>query len=105
MFVGHEVGDPLRFQCRVPPGDSAVGNKHWFFIMKDCKNPDPVRGIYNEFLSPKFEEHRKVFEILGDKTKAEPTQDQLSGLGFSSTLGEEVFVQVNRAQTYKVTMK
>lgn len=85
-------------------GDNHVGNKHWFFILKDCKNPDPVRGIYNEFLSPQFETHRKVFEVLGDKTKAEPTPDQMSGLGFSSTLGEEVFVQVNRAQTYKVKL-
>lgn len=82
-----------------------TGNKHWFFILEGCKNPDSVRGIYNEFLSPAFEANRKVFEILGDKTKAEPTPDQLSGLGFSSTLGEEVFVQVNGAQTYKVSMK
>lgn len=82
-----------------------TGNKHWFFILEGCKNPDSVRGIYNEFLSPAFEANRKVFEILGDKTKAEPTPDQLSGLGFSSTLGEDVFVQVNGAQTYKVSMK
>ena len=105
--VNTEVFSPVQTLVLSPNhwGDSAVGNKHWFFIMKDCKNPDSVRGIFNEFLSPKFEAHRKVFEILGDKTRAEPTQDQLSGLGFSSTLGEEVFVQVNRAQTYKVTMK
>jgi len=82
-----------------------IGNKHWFFILKDCQNPDPVRGIYNEFLSPQLETHRKVFEVLGDKTKAEPTADQLSGLGFSSTLGEEVFVQINGNQTYKVLMQ
>lgn len=85
-------------------GDQAIGNKHWFFILKNCKNPEPVRGIYNEFLASSLDPHRKVFEILGDKTKAEPTPDQLSGLGFSSTLGEEVFVQVNNATTYKVKL-
>lgn len=63
----------------------AVGNKHWFFILRDCKNPDPVRGIYNEYLRPGLNEHRKVFELLGAKTKAPFSDDQLSGLGFSST--------------------
>lgn len=61
------------------------GNKHYFFILKDCKNPDPVRGIYNEFLRTDLNEHRKLFELLGSKTKCQPTDDQLSGLGFSST--------------------
>ncbi|MCG7629044.1 hypothetical protein MHM88_14630 [Epibacterium sp. MM17-32] len=63
----------------------ATGNKHWFFILDGCHNPEPVRGIYNEFLRPDLEQHRKVFEVLGDKTKCQPTPDQLSGLGFSST--------------------
>lgn len=66
-------------------GDSPKGNKHWFFILRDCKNPDPVRGIYNEYLRPDLNEHRKVFEVLGSKTKAPYADAQLSGLGFSST--------------------
>lgn len=67
-----------------------VGNKHWFFILKGCKNPSPVRGIYNEFLNPALDQHRKVFEILGSKTKCQPTDDQLSGVGFSSGRGDSV---------------
>lgn len=74
--------------------ENAVGNKHWFFILKDCVNPDATRGIYNEFLSSKLVKHRKVFEVLGDKTKCAPTTEQLSGLGFSSTRGDEVLVTV-----------
>lgn len=74
--------------------ENATGNKHWFFILKGCLNNEPVRGIYNEFLKPGLEKHRKVFEILGDKTKAEPTPDQLSGVGFSSTKRETLLVQV-----------
>lgn len=66
-------------------GDRPKGNKHWFFILRDCKNPDPVRGIYNEYLRPDLNEHRKVFEVLGSKTKAPFSEAQLSGLGFSST--------------------
>lgn len=74
--------------------DNQTGNKHWFFILEGCKNDQPTRGIYNEFLSSKLEEHRKVFEILGDKTKCQPTDDQLSGIGFSSTKSESVLVNV-----------
>lgn len=62
-----------------------VGNKHWFFILEGCRNPEPTRGIYNEFLDFKLQAHRKVFEVLGDKTKCAPAQEQLSGVGFSST--------------------
>ena len=72
--------------------DRAVGNKHWFFILDGCRNPLPARGIYNEFLRPDLEKHRKVFEVLGDKTKCPPAEEQLSGVGFSSTRNDRVTV-------------
>jgi len=72
--------------------DAAVGNKHWFFILEGCKNPEPARGIYNEFLHGRLEKHRKVFEVLGDKTKCPVADEQLSGLGFSSTRQDTVTV-------------
>lgn len=71
---------------------SPVGNKHWFFILDGCSNPLPTRGIYNEFLHPRLEPHRKVFEVLGDKTKCPPVPEQMSGLGFSSTLEKKLTV-------------
>lgn len=72
----------------------AVGSKHWFFILDDCLNPDPVRGIYNEFLRPDLEPHRKVFEVLGGKTKCPPAPEQLSGVGFTAARGDTVTVVV-----------
>lgn len=83
---------------------NAVGNKHWFFILEGCKNPLPTRGIYNEFLHPSLEKHRKVFEVLGDKTKCPIADDQLSGVGFSSTRSDKVTVvatgpKLNKAYT------
>jgi hypothetical protein len=62
-----------------------TGNMHTFFILEGCKNPDRPRGFYNEFLSNEFTEHRKVFEILAGKMVVEPSENQLSGVGFSST--------------------
>lgn len=80
---------------------NAVGNQHTFFILDGCKNDQPARGIYNEFLNPELTEHRKVFEILGDKTKCQPTDDQLSGLGFSATRQDVVTARVVTAKFNK----
>ena len=56
------------------------------------------RGIYNEFLHPRLEPHRKVFEVIGDKTKCLPTDGQLSGLGFSSTKKTDILVRVQQGK-------
>lgn len=79
-------------------GDNAVGNKHTFFILDGCKNDEPTRGIYNEFLHPRLQEHRKVFEVIGEKTKCKPTEGQLSGLGFSSTKPDNFIVRVKQGK-------
>lgn len=75
-------------------GDSAVGNKHLFLMLEGCKNPEPTRGIYNEYLTPELNENRKVFEVLGAQTMCQPTDDQLSGIGFSSTRKDLAVIRV-----------
>ena len=77
--------------------DNRAGNKHWFFVLDKCLNPEPARGFYNEFLSEKFSEHRKVFEVLGAKIKAPHSDEQMSGLGFSSTQRSSVMCRVSGA--------
>jgi hypothetical protein len=83
-------------------GDNAMGNKHTFFVLHGCKNDEPTRGIYNEFLHPRLEAHRKVFEIIGDKTKCQPTENQLSGLGFSSTKRASVLARVQQGSKQRL---
>ena len=75
--------------------EQSVGNKHWFFILDSCKTDEAPRGFYNEFLDGKLDKHRKVFEILGVKTKCEMSDEQLSGLGFSSTVRNSLIVKVS----------
>jgi len=79
-----------------------IGNKHYFFMLDGCSNPDPVRGFYNEFLSEDLRPHRKVFEVLSSKMKCTPAKEQLSGLGFSSTQRNELFLKVDN-RPYKIT--
>lgn len=83
-------------------GGAEAGNKHWFFILEGCYNPEPTRGIYNEFLRAGLQEHRKVFEVLGDKTKCPPAPEQLSGLGFSSTRKDKATVLATGPKLNKV---
>lgn len=74
--------------------DKGVGNKHFFFMLEGCVNDGSARGFFNEFLDSRLDPHRKVFEMVGSKLKPAPAQDQLSGLGFSSTQRNTVTVRV-----------
>lgn len=74
--------------------DQEVGNKHWLFFLDGCINDEPTRGIYNEFLRGDLDKHRKVFEVLGNRTKCPASTEQLSGLGFSSTQRSTLTVRV-----------
>ena len=78
-----------------------TGNKHTFFILEGCKNPEPVRGIYNEFLKEGLEQHRRVFEVLGKKSRCEVSDEQLSGLGLSSTLKNSIILRAD-GRTFNV---
>lgn len=74
------------------------GNKHYLFMLQGCKNPEPTRGIYNEYLINELTEHRKVFEVLGAKTLCPVVDNQLSGVGFSSTRNDLVAIRVTDVQ-------
>ena len=84
--------------------DQQIGNKHTFFMLDDCSNPEPTRGIYNEFLSNELQTHRKAFDLIGEKFKCNPTPGNLSGLGFSHTVQNDFTVKVNNRQ-YIVKIK
>jgi len=84
------MASPNYWDCVEKP----TGNKHWFFILDKCLNPDPVRGLFNEHLMKELQPDRKVFEVLGNDLKAPFSEEQLSGLGFSISQTNEVVIKV-----------
>lgn len=82
--------------------EQTLGNQHFFFILKGCKNPEPVRGFYNEYLKPELDQHRKVFETLGGKLMCPVVDEQLSGVGFSTTQRDTLLVQVTGAKSKRL---
>lgn len=71
-----------------------VGNKHYFFMLSGCKCPVSIRSFHNENLIPDLLQHRKVMEVLGAANMINPTEKQLSGLGFNATVRDELIVRL-----------
>ena len=78
--------------------NAEVGNKHVFFTTKDFDLEQDVRGFFNEYLDNDLNEHRKVFEILGNRTKiSDNKENALRGYGFSTTMDNQLIVRATTA--------
>lgn len=82
--------------------ETPTGNKHYMFMLQDCVSDEATRPFFNEFLDNALTPHRKAMEIVSGRLKLEPTTQQLSGLGFSSTNKAELYVLVVSKRTKRV---
>lgn len=85
---------------------SKLGNKHWFFMIDGLVNEENPNGFYNEFLIQDLDKYRHVMEALGERLSVVSAEDQLSGVGFSSTIRNHVILKVTSnavVRTIKVT--
>jgi hypothetical protein len=82
-----------------------VGNKHYFFMLDNCKCPTAIRSFHIENLIPELAIHRKVLEVLGNTTMINPTNKQLSGLGFNATVRDELIVRLSGTHKRVIKIK
>jgi hypothetical protein len=75
-------------------GDNNTGNKHYFFFLDKCINNEDIRTVHNENLNSDILQYRKVTEVVGQLTKTSPIENQLSGIGFNSTIPETLTVKL-----------
>lgn len=82
---------------------NSVGHKHYFFMLDNCKTSDTIRSFHNENLNEELRKHRKVMEVLANNTMIEPSDKQLSGLGFNATVRDTLIVKCEG--NFKRTLK
>jgi hypothetical protein len=87
----------VKLVCTSPNhwGENSFGNKHYMFMLDECKPEGKIRTFHNENLTEDLLKHRKVMEVLGLSAMIEPNGSPiLSGLGFNSTIKDSVVVKV-----------
>lgn len=75
-------------------GENKTGNKHYFFMLEGCKSDSAIRSFHSENLEDELAKHRKVLEVLGAVNMLDPTDKQLSGLGFNATVKDEIILRL-----------
>lgn len=104
---GLKVGEfhKLNLVCLSPNfwGDNNVGNKHYMFMIDGCRVDESIRTFHNEFLNGELSKYRKTLDVLASMTRIEPEGDNLSGLGFNSTVRDELIIKVSG--THKRVLK
>lgn len=86
--------------------NTEIGNKHYFFMLDDCLNPDTPNGFFNEYLKAELTPHRKVFEALGSLMRvSSDNPKQLSGVGFSNTKPDFLTVKITGNDDFVKVLK
>lgn len=86
-------------------GKNNIGNKHYFFFLENCQTFDKIRTFHNENLISDLAAHRKVLEVLASSTSIVPDTKQLSGLGFNSTVSDELIVKLGGSHKRIIKIK
>jgi hypothetical protein len=85
--------------------DNNIGTKEYFFMLQDCKTDVATRAFHVDQLNSELMSVRKDIDTLGNYKLVEPADKQLSGIGFNSTVHDEVIVKVkgSHSRVLKIT--
>lgn len=79
-----------------------IGHRHYLFMLAGCENDTHPNGFFNEYLREDFMEQKRVFAALGNKIRVARSDDQLSGLGFSSTKRDSLLCRIDGQKVVKI---
>jgi hypothetical protein len=71
------------------------GHRHLFFFLQGAQADEEPSGFFNEYLPESLRPHRRVFEALVNRMKVAPDENQLSGIGFSTTERNSLVLKVD----------
>jgi hypothetical protein len=88
---------PCTLICTTPNhwGNNNVGNKHYLFMLQDCKSDESIKGFHAENLREDLHEIRKQIDVLGNLLSIAPSSEQLCGLGFNATVRDELVAKID----------
>lgn len=76
-------------------GENNVGNKHYLFMLDNCHTDIPIRSFHNENLNADLLTQKRTLEVYAGNSMLQPTGKDLSGIGFNSTISEELIVKLS----------
>jgi hypothetical protein len=76
-------------------GNSNVGHKHLLLMLQGAKTDELIRSFHSQDLNSELYPHRRVLDALGYQTMIEPSNKQLAGLGFNTTVRDYVYLKVS----------
>lgn len=76
-------------------GENRVGNQHLMVMLENARINEPLRPFSNEYLDPDLYSQRRVFELLSERLKVQPSERQFTGVGFSVTQNKSFIAQVD----------
>lgn len=87
-------------------GNDESGNKHYLFMLDECKADQPLRTFHCDGLNAELKGARKTLERFGTVTLVETEgKDQLSGIGFNSTMRDDIVLRLTGTKARLIKVK
>ena len=86
-------------------GENNVGNLHYFFMLDGCKSDIALRPFHAEYLNSELYENRKTLDMLAHTIMVNSADKQLAGVGFNSTIEDEVILKLEGSHKRIIKVK
>lgn len=86
-------------------GSNSYGVKYYYFMLENCKPDGPIKTYHADALVDDLYKERRVLEPLAATMMLDPIDDQLSGIGFNSTVADDVILKLKGSVNRTIKVK